>query len=94
MSWSFQGAELRTRDPGDDADKKAAVTLDPSRMPKRIDLAPLTGNEKGKTMEGIYKIEKGQLVVCFSEAKKDRPTKFTKTADSGQGMITLERVKK
>ena len=47
-------------------------------------------------MQAIFKLEKGRLIICFrglEAAKKGRPKDFKTEADSGLGMITLERLK-
>jgi uncharacterized protein (TIGR03067 family) len=94
--WSFKGPELQTTEPSGKAAAKMTVTLDASKSPKQIDLAGIEGQGKGKKMQGIYKFEKGLLVICLRDqeaAEKGRPTEFATEAGSGVGMITLERVK-
>jgi uncharacterized protein (TIGR03067 family) len=96
MRWTFKGSELQPYNPGEKSGEKATVKLDSSKTPKHVDLAVLEGPQKGKTTEGIFKLEKDQLVVCLRDpeaAKKGRPKEFKTEADSGLGMITLERVK-
>lgn len=45
-----------------------------------IDLNPSDGAEKGKTFPGIYKYEKGELTLAFTE-KTDRPKEFKSDDD-------------
>jgi uncharacterized protein (TIGR03067 family) len=40
-----------------------------------LDLSPTDGPEKGKTFPGIYRLEKGELTLLFTE-KGDRPKLF------------------
>ena len=96
MRWSFKGNELQGTDPGEKPSDKASFKLDSSKSPKQIDLVVLEGAQKGKTIEGIYKFEKVRLIVCLrgpEAAEKGRPQEFKTEADSGLGMITLERIK-
>jgi uncharacterized protein (TIGR03067 family) len=59
---------------GDD-EKKAKIKVDASKTPNTIDVTPTEGPEKGKTFPGIYKFEKGELTIAFTE-KGDRPKEF------------------
>jgi len=56
-------------------EKKAKIKVDASKTPSTIDVSPSEGPEKGKTFPGIYKIEKGELTITFTE-KGDRPKEF------------------
>lgn len=97
MRWIFKGAELSGFDPGEKPGSKSTLSLDSSKTPKHFDLTVLKeGAQKGKTMQAIFKLEKGRLIICFrglEAAKKGRPKDFKTEADSGLGMITLERLK-
>jgi RNA polymerase sigma factor (sigma-70 family) len=95
MSWTFKGARIEGKDPGD---KKATefgeVNLDPGKNPKHFDVTVTEGALKGKSQPGIYKLEDGRLTVCLRDEKaleKGRPTEFTADAGSAQGLIVLER---
>ncbi len=96
MSWKFKGMQLLATDPDDNVAKKADVKLDPTKDPRHFDFTALEGTQKGKTAQGIYKLEKGRLTVCLRDekgAKKGRPTEFSAENGSDQGLIVLERVK-
>ena len=71
-----------------DATKTAKIKVDPKAKPAHIDISPADGPEKGKTFPGIYKIEKGELTIAFTE-KGDRPTEF-----KGEGEVRLIRLKR
>ncbi len=58
----------------------AKLKVDPAKTPAHLDLAPTDGPEKGRTFPGIYKLEKGELVIAFTE-KTDRPGDFAGGAD-------------
>ncbi len=91
--WTFKDAEVSIEDPN--APGKSSFKIDPDKSPKQIDLIGLEGPQKGKTMEGIYRLEGKRLTVCVRDvaaAGKGRPTEFVTKADSGLGLITLESV--
>lgn len=73
-------------------DKKVAkikATADPKLS--LIELAPIDGEAKGKTFPGIYKLEKGELTLAFSETA-DRPKEFKSEAETT--LIRLKKVEK
>jgi uncharacterized protein (TIGR03067 family) len=75
------------------ADEKKVAKLKASADPKlsTIELTPQDGEAKGKTFPGIYKLEKGELTLAFSE-KGDRPTDFK--SDNEATLLRLKRVEK
>ncbi|WP_232068369.1 TIGR03067 domain-containing protein [Gemmata obscuriglobus] len=94
--WVFSGAEVQFGDPGEKLGGRSSVKLDTTKSPKHIDLAGLEGAGKGITSPGIYKLEKGRLVICLGDPKsgeKGRPTTFATGALGEAALITLERVK-
>ncbi len=96
MRWSFNGAEVQMHDPHAGR-AKASVKLDSSKTPKQIDLAMLEspGSWNGKTLQGIFTFEKDRLIICLRDppaAEKGRPKEFKTEANSGLGMIALERI--
>lgn len=56
---------------------------------KTIDLK--VDKEGGRTIPGIYKLEKGKLTVCLNFKNGDRPEKFESKADTGHGLYTFEK---
>ncbi len=97
MKWTFTGAEVVPDNPGQESTDRYKVKLDPTKSPKQIDLHVLEGQPKGKTVEGIYRLEDGRLTICLRDEKvpeKGRPKEFTGEKGSDQGVITLEKVKK
>jgi uncharacterized protein (TIGR03067 family) len=67
--------------------------LDATAKPKTIDIKDSSGANKGKTCLGIYEVKGDELRVAFAAPGKDRPTKFSTKADSGQWMHVWKRVK-
>jgi uncharacterized protein (TIGR03067 family) len=77
-------------------DPKNKFKLDASKKPKTIDVIPLDGPSKGKTMAGIYALKKGRLTICvniFSEDPSVRPIEFKTKEKDGVVLVTLEREK-
>ena len=95
MRWVIKGAELQGTGgaANQEAPETATIKIDPRKNPKHIDLVVLTGASKGKTQQGIYKLEKDRLTVCVRDFGKGRPTEFTAEKGSDQGLITLEKAK-
>jgi RNA polymerase sigma factor (sigma-70 family) len=87
--WIFKGAEIFVADPGR-MSKMAEFKLDSGTNPRNIDLFDFVDGRKVSTILGIYKWEKGRLIICWGD-KKGRPTQFTTDVGSGQGLITLEK---
>ena len=73
-------------------DKKVAkIKATPNAKLSTIDLTPQDGLEKGKTFPGIYKLEKGELTLAYSE-KGERPKEFK--SDNGVVLLRLEKIEK
>ena len=75
----------------------ATIKVDSSKTPKEIDLTFTTGENKGKTVKGIYKIAGDDLTICRGLTEKEaRPTEFAAPVDSGllaRDLETLENVR-
>jgi uncharacterized protein (TIGR03067 family) len=88
---TIKGDELTvliTEKDGEKKEKKAKIKVETAKTPHTIDITPSDGPEKGKTFPGIYKIEKGEVTVVFTE-KGDRPKDF-----KVEGEAVLIRLKK
>jgi uncharacterized protein (TIGR03067 family) len=77
-----------TKDNNKKEEKKAKIKVDSSSSPHTIDITPSDGPEKGKTFPGIFKVEKGEVVLAFTE-KGDRPKEF-----KSEGEVLLVKMKK
>jgi uncharacterized protein (TIGR03067 family) len=80
-------------EPGDQS-IEGTYKVDPSKTPKAIDATRSNGQDKGKTLYGIYALSGDELKMCFSEpGKEERPKEFSTTAASGAGhaLYTFKR---
>ncbi len=82
-----------TLNKGDKAAFDALYTVDPAKDPKTITVKFLMGPDEGKTFKGIYSLQKGRLMMCWSESGVKRPTSFTTDAESGRTLYVLKRAK-
>jgi len=73
---------------GNQVTKEHAFTTDAKKKPAHFDL---TDSNNGKKVEGIYKIEKGELYLCIGERTGKRPTAFD---GKDEAVIVLKRQKK
>jgi len=73
---------------GEGGEKAAKIKVDASKTPHHIDITPDDGPEKGKTFPGIYKLDKDELTLAFTE-KADRPKDF-----KSEGDVILLKLKK
>lgn len=76
---------------GSDEKKVAKIKVTPDAKLSTIDFAPQDGELKGKTIPGIYKLEKGELTVAMNE-QGDRPKEFK--SDNGVILLRLKKVEK
>src|SRR6185369_6358120 len=66
LTVTIKGDELVMAFSADDK-KTAKIKVTPDAKLSTIELSPQDGPEKGKTFPGIYKIEKGEVTLAFSE---------------------------
>jgi uncharacterized protein (TIGR03067 family) len=85
---SIKGDEITIKVMGQD--KKAKIKADNSKTPNTIDISPSEGPEKGKTFPGIYKIEKDEVTIVFTE-KGERPKELK--AEGEAMLMKLKRDK-
>lgn len=87
----FQG-ERFTQELGEKTLAKGTFRLDAGKTPQTIDLMVSEGEEKGKTILGIYQVEDDVLKICGSP-DGERPTEFAAKDRSGHTLVTCQRVK-
>jgi uncharacterized protein (TIGR03067 family) len=73
---------------------KGTHKLDPSKKPRTIDAVRTSGDDKGKTLKGIYELKDDSFKVCFAAPGKDRPRGFSAKEGSGNRLIVLKRARK
>lgn len=87
-TWVFQGKQLTILH-GDKVVGKGTFVLDPEKQSKTIDMKGTDGQLlEGKTILGIYRIEKDTLTLCQDD---ERPKEFSGAGKAG--LLTLERAK-
>lgn len=87
---TIQGDELAVTI-GSDEKKTAKIKVAPDAKLSTIELSPQDGTEKGKTFPGIYKIEKNEVTLAFSE-KGERPKEFK--SDNEAILMRLKKAEK
>ncbi len=71
--------------------KKASWKIDPSKKPAEIEVTP---DDNGRTLKGIYQIEKDTLKICVcGNPDGERPTEFATKEGEPNVLITLKRAK-
>jgi uncharacterized protein (TIGR03067 family) len=88
----FKG-EKHTVKNGDEVIQVGTQKLDPSKLPKTIDVTMVEGPYKGTVMLGIYEIDADTLKVCFDPEGKTRPTEFKSSPGSKNFVNVHKRVK-
>jgi uncharacterized protein (TIGR03067 family) len=69
------------------------IKLDPSTMPKSVDLKVTAGDQKDTALEGIYELKGDELKICVKIGAKERPAKFESPDGSSIAYLVLKRVK-
>jgi uncharacterized protein (TIGR03067 family) len=78
---------------GDKTLAKGTFRLDPGKKPATIDLTMSEGEDKDKTILGIYQLEDDVLRICGAGPGHERPTEFAAKDGSGYTLITCKRAK-
>ena len=65
-----------------------AITIDASRIPAWIDIA----SESGIPTHGIFRFEREQLQMCWTNPGGGRPTDFTTSVSDGRWLGTFQRL--
>jgi uncharacterized protein (TIGR03067 family) len=78
---------------GDKTLQQGTFRLDPGKNPPTIDLTMSEGEEKGKSILGIYQLEDDVLRICGAGPGHERPTEFAAKDGSGHTLVTCKRAK-
>jgi len=92
----FKGDEFSVKK-GDKVMVKGKFKIDSSKKPKTIDMDIAEGSDdvKGKTAEGIYKLEGDDLTWCVDEpGSGNRPKEFATKEGTKTMLVKLKREKK
>jgi uncharacterized protein (TIGR03067 family) len=76
---------------GDQVDQ-GTYKIDESDNPKTISFVVTKGEAKGKTILGIYELDKRSLRICFDVSGKTRPTKFESKPDTQSFLASYHRL--
>ena len=90
---TFEGDKHTVRK-GDEVIQVGIQKLDPSQLPKAIDVTMTEGPSKGAVMLGIYEFDGDTLKVCFDAGGKKRPTRFESAPGSQTFVNVHKRLKK
>ena len=86
---AFDGKRMTMRD-ADGNQFEATFSLNTGAKPKQIDIRPKMGPQQEKTLYGIYELKDGQLKLCWSEAKEQRPKSFPAADKPGTTLLVLK----
>ena len=75
---------------GGDVDE-GTYKIDESESPKAISFVVTNGPNKGKTILGIYELDKASLRICCDMSGKARPTKFESKPDTQSFLASYHR---
>lgn len=67
--------------------------IDPTRVPKTIDVVFTSGSPKGTTVRGIYELTDDTYKTCITEDNGPRPEKFESKPGSTYALEVLKREK-
>ena len=85
----LKGDTFAMTDPS--ATYRGTFKVDPTAVPKTIEISFTEGPEVGKTSRGIYELEGDTYKVCIGLAGRDRPETFACKPGSGHALQVLKR---
>jgi uncharacterized protein (TIGR03067 family) len=85
----IEGDTFAMLSPG--ADYRGTFVLDPSAIPKQLDIHFQEGPEAGNTAHGIYELEGNAWTICLGLTGKERPAEFATRPGSGSALEVLRR---
>ena len=91
LTLTAEGGYKTTR--GDQVLFDSTCKLDPSQTPKHIDMIGTEGDNKGKAAQGIYKLERDMLTICYTMPGGERPKEFDSKPGSAATLVVWKRGK-
>ena len=90
--FTFKGPKLTRQTP--DGEETYAFKLDGTKKPGEVDFVPDQGDNKGKTLKGIYSLKDGELKLCLSLSPEGkRPKEFASKDGEEQALVVLKQDK-
>jgi uncharacterized protein (TIGR03067 family) len=71
---------------------KISFKLDPSTMPRIVDLTVSDGSQLNAVMEGIYEIKGDEMRLCVKVFGKDRPLEFASPEGASIALLVMKRI--
>jgi uncharacterized protein (TIGR03067 family) len=75
------------------ANHRGTFTVDPTTMPKTIEVTFPEGPEASRTSRGIYELEGDTYKICIGRVGRERPEDFTSEPGSGHALQVPMRIK-
>jgi uncharacterized protein (TIGR03067 family) len=72
---------------------EATYKIYPARKPAMIEMKPIKGPKKGRTIAGIYLLEGDNLKICAPDVSGKAPKEFATAADADLILMGLRREK-
>lgn len=73
--WRFKEGAVVLKDHPSDQPAEWGYSVNLATTPRQIDLRPNAGPAKGKTLKGVYTIEKDRLTICYVSPGAKEPEK-------------------
>ena len=90
----ISGTGTTARDGDDIKDEMKIIALDAKAKPATIDLEITKGDDKGKRVAAIWKLDGDKLSFCVPEPGKARPKAFEGKEGTGHTVLIFEKMKK
>ena len=90
--FTFKGSKLARQTP--EGEETYSFKLFPDKKPAELDFVPDQGDNKGKTLKGVYELKDGDLKVCLSlDPDAKRPGGFGGKDAEENVLLILKRDK-
>ncbi len=72
---------------------RGVIFIDSEKVPMTMDIIGTEGPNRGRTFLAIYKIENGQLIICYDLEGRRRPEEFRSKPQSQIFLMRYRRVR-